>query len=53
MDIFFKATNINYFGNYVVSNTDKNPVKDNILIKDELFEIGKNIDNINKFSIHR
>lgn len=53
LDIFFKATNINYFGNYVVSNTDKNPVKDNILIKNELFEIGKNIDNINKFSIHR
>ncbi|TJX13322.1 flavodoxin family protein [Tissierella creatinini] len=53
MDFFFRAINCDYKVNYLVSNTDKNPIVDNVNIKNELFQIGKNIDNNESFYLHR
>ncbi len=53
MDLFFRAINCDYKGNYLVSNTDKVSIMDNIKIKNELFEIGKNIDKDESFYLHR
>ncbi len=53
MDLFFKAINANYLGNYFVSNTDILSVNEREDIKEELFEIGKSITNIKDFYLHR
>lgn len=53
MDYFFKAINTKYLGNYLVSNTDKEPINKQLLIKDELESIARNIDNQKKFLIQR
>lgn len=53
MDFFFRAINCDFKGNYLVSNTDKMNLADNLKIKEELFEIGKNIDNNESFYLHR
>lgn len=53
MDFFFKAINVDYLGNYLVSNTDKNPIKQRSAIKEELNKIGKNIDSLESFYLHR
>lgn len=53
MDYFFKAINANYKGNYFISNTDEEPVDKRLDVKEELYEIGKNIWNIKDFYLHR
>lgn len=53
MDLFFKAINANYLGNYFVSNTDVLPVNEREELKDELFNIGKDITNLKDFYLHR
>lgn len=53
MDFFFKAINVDYLGNYVVSNTDNQPIKDKKSIRNELNEIGRNIDRAESFYLHR
>lgn len=53
MDFFFKALNVEYIGNYFVSNTDKTSIDDDIAIKNELFKIGENIKEIKNFYLHR
>ena len=53
MDFFFRAINCDFKGNYLVSNTDKKSVAENLKIKEELFEIGKNIDDNESFYLHR
>lgn len=53
MDLFFKAINANYLGNYFVSDTDILSVKERNDIKEELYEIGRNIVNIKDFYLHR
>jgi len=53
IDLFFKAINANYLGNYFVSDTDTLSVSERKDIKEELFEIGKNITNIKDFYFHR
>lgn len=53
VDFFFKAINATYKGNYFVSNTDDISVDKRPEIKEELYEIGKNIENIKDFYIQR
>ena len=53
IDLFFKAINVEYRGNYFVSGTDKVPIEERKYIKEELYEIGYNIDNIKNFYCHR
>ncbi len=53
MDLFFKAINAEYIGNYFVSGTDEIAIKERKDIKKELYEIGYNIESIGNFSIHR
>lgn len=53
MDFFFKAINANYVGNYLVSNTDNKSVKERQSIREELNEIGRNIDTVESFYLHR
>lgn len=53
MDYFFKSINAKYKGNYFVSNTDNNPVEDRKDLKEELYEIGKNILKTKDFYLHR
>ena len=53
MDLFFKAINANYLGNYFVSDTDAFSVNEREDIKEELFQIGKNITNTKDFCLHR
>lgn len=53
MDFFFKALNCDYLGNYLVSNTDKLSIADSRDIQDELFQIGKDIETIKSFYLHR
>lgn len=53
MDFFFKAINAEYVGNYFLSNTDKINIEDNLDIKHELNNIGKDIDNLKNFYLHR
>ncbi len=53
MDLFFKAINADYLGNYFVSNTDTFPIEERKDIQEELFQIGKNITTIKNFYLHR
>lgn len=53
IDFFFKAINATYKGNYFVSNTDIYSVGTRPEIKEELYEIGKNMHNIKDFYIQR
>lgn len=53
MDFFFRAINADYLGNYVVSNTDNVPIADRPSIREELNEIGRNIDTVESFYLHR
>ncbi len=53
MDFFFKAINVNYIGNYFISNTDRVPIEERADIINEIKEIGKNINNIENFYLHR
>ncbi len=53
MDFFFKALNVEYTGNYLVSNTDKIAIDDNIAVKNEILQIGENIKEIKNFYLHR
>jgi multimeric flavodoxin WrbA len=53
IDYFFKAINANYVGNYFVSNTDEIPVEDRVNIKNELYRIGREIDEHKNFYLHR
>ncbi len=53
MDFFFKAINVNHLGNYFLSNSDKFSIDDSLDLQDELYKIGKNIDNNKSFYLHR
>lgn len=53
MDFFFKAINVDYIGNYFVSNTDRAPIEERANIINEIKEIGKNIDKTKNFYLHR
>ncbi|NMA58858.1 flavodoxin family protein [Clostridium cochlearium] len=53
IDLFFKAINAEYVGNYFISGTDHMPIQKREDIRDELYEIGYNIDGIKNFYIHR
>ena len=53
IDLFFKAINVEYKGNYFVSGTDKVSIEERKDIKEELYEIGCNIDNAKNFYCHR
>lgn len=52
-DYFFKAINVKYKGNYFVTDTDNFDIKDRLDIKEELYDIGKNILNIKDFYIQK
>ncbi|MBC8588512.1 flavodoxin family protein [Paratissierella segnis] len=53
MDLFFKAINVDYIGNYFISNTDETPIEERIDVINEIKEIGENIDKVGNFYIHR
>ena len=53
IDLFFKAINVEYIGNYFISGTDHIPIQEREDIKNQLYEIGYNIDNIKNFYFHR
>ena len=53
IDFFFKAINVEYLGNYFLSNTDQSLIDDNLEVQDELYKIGKDIDKIKNFYLHR
>lgn len=53
MDFFFRAINAAYVGNYLVSNTDNISIKDKPSIREELNEIGRNIDTVESFYLQR
>ena len=53
MDFFFKAINVDYLGNYLVSNSDKLILDESIIIQNELHQIGKDFDSIKNFYLHR
>lgn len=53
VDLFFKAINAEYKGNYFISNTDKVSVSQREDIEIELNDIGKNIFNLKKFTIQK
>ena len=53
IDFFFKAINATYKGNYFVSNTDELSIYKRPEIKEELYAIGRNIQQIKDFYIQR
>lgn len=53
IDFFFKAINVEYKGNYLISDTDKVAVKDKVDIIKDLLCIGRNILNMDEFHIHK
>ncbi|NLL81586.1 MAG: flavodoxin family protein [Tissierellia bacterium] len=53
MDFFFKAINVDYVGNYFISNTDEVQVNERRDIEKELNSIGNKIDDIGSFQIHK
>ncbi len=53
MEYFFKAINAEYKGNYLVANTDDQPIENRLDVKKELYDIGKNISNIEDFYLQR
>ncbi len=53
MDMFFKAINAEFRGNYLISETDSGEVSTRENIIQELIKIGENFENISKFSIQK
>lgn len=53
IDLFFKAINAEYIGNYFVSGTDNISVKDRKDIQEEIYKIGYDISKIKSFYTHR
>ena len=53
IDLFFKSIGAKYKGNYFVSGTDRRPIWDRNEILEEAHNIGKNIDDIENFYLHR
>lgn len=53
IDLFFKALNADYIGNYFVSGTDDISIGERKDIREELYKIGFNIDKIGYFHFHR
>lgn len=53
VDFFFKAIDGDYLGNYFISDTDRIKVKDRLDLREELNEIGRNIENFRAFTIQR
>lgn len=51
MDYFFRAINVNYSGNILISNTDNRLIKEDDFLVDNLKRIGSNIDKLDKFHI--
>ncbi len=52
MDFFFKAINVDYKGNFFVSETDEKPLKHREDIRKKLYEIGANLQDTGKFYEH-
>ena len=53
MDLFFKAIDVEYLGNYFISGTDEKPVWDRDDVLSEIYNIGKNIDKNSNLYLHR
>lgn len=53
MDLFFKAIDAKYIGDYLVSNTDNKPVWERDEIIEEINKIGKNVFDVSQFCIYR
>ncbi len=53
MDLFFKAIDVKYLGNYLISGTDVKPVWNRNDVLKEIYNIGKNIDKTSNFYLHR
>ena len=53
VDLFFKSIDVKYLGNYFVSGTDKLPVWNRDEVLKEIYNIGKSINKLENFYIHR
>lgn len=53
VDLFFKSIDVKYLGNYFVSGTDKLSIWNREDVLKEVQNIGKNIENISNFYLHR
>lgn len=53
VDLFFKAIDVKYLGNYFVSETDDLPVQSREEVLKEVYNIGKNIESMKNFYLHR
>jgi multimeric flavodoxin WrbA len=53
INLFFKSINVEYKGNYFVSETDRLPLWEREDVLRELYEIGYNIDKVKNFYLHR
>lgn len=53
MDYFFRAINVDYLGNFFLSDTDNLQVDEREDVIENLIYIGKNIDNISPFTIQK
>ncbi len=53
LELFFKSINVKHIGSYYMSDTDNVSPDDLPIYREELNEIGKNIDNIRNFCLHR
>lgn len=53
IDMFFKSINAEFRGNYLISETDDGEVSSRENIVNELREIGKNFENLKKFTIQK
>lgn len=52
-DYFFRSINAEYIGNYFVSNTDKININEKESIVNDLYEIGRSIENLLGFNIQK
>lgn len=53
LDYFFRSLNVEHIGNYYISNTDRKPVNTRENVVEELENIGKNFNELEKFNIQR
>lgn len=53
VDLFFKAIDVKYLGNYFVSETDDLPVQSREEVLKEVYNIGRNIESMKNFYLHR
>lgn len=53
MDYFFRAINVEYVGNFFISDTDNIQINKRNDIIEELVKIGKNIENLPSFTIQK